>query len=113
MRIYESATIQEESVTGFQSPCSEFADKPLSFDEKYGIGNPGLKLLQVESDFPHLNVFKGDLLLVDLSKKPGPVSLVVTFFDDEIRLFQGSKLSHLEDLVCGVVKVLIRNCMDK
>jgi hypothetical protein len=108
MRIYESASIQEELLTGFQSPCSEFADKPLSFDEKYGVGNPALKLLTVERAFPHLDVFKGDQLLVDLSKKPGPMSLVVTFFEDEINLFQGNKLSQLDDLVCGVVKVLIR-----
>lgn len=108
MRVYESATIKEELLTGFQSPCSEFAAKPLSFDERYGIGNPSLKLLTVEADFPQLGVFKGDKLLVDLSKKPGPVSLIVTFMDDEIRLFQGNKQTNLDDLVCGVVTVLIR-----
>jgi hypothetical protein len=109
MRIYESATIQEELLTGFQSPCSEFAEKPLSFDERYGIGNPGLKLLTVENDFPHLGIFKHDKILVDLSKKPGPVSLIVTFIDDEIKLFQGNKHTDLNDVVCGVVKVVIRN----
>jgi hypothetical protein len=109
MRIYESATIKEELLTGFQSPASEFAEKPVSFDERYGIGNPSLKLLTVENDFPHLGIFKKDQLLVDLSKKPGPVSLVVTFMDDEIKLFQGNKLTHLEDVICAVVKVVIRN----
>lgn len=109
MRIYDSATIKEELLTGFQSPCSEFAEKPISFDERYGVGNPGLKLLLCEADFPQLGVFKGDKLLVDLSKKPGPVSLVVTFMDDEIKLFQGNKLTNIDDLICGVVKVIIRN----
>lgn len=109
MRIYDSATIKEELLTGFQSPCSEFADKPISFDERYGVGNPGLKLIPVESDFPHLGVFRGDQLLVDLSKRPGPVSLVVTIMDDEIKLFQGNKLTNLDEMVCGVVKVIIRN----
>lgn len=108
MRIYDSATIKEELLTGFQSPCSEFAEKPISFDERYGIGNPGLKLLTCEADFPQLGVLKGDKLLVDLSKKPGPVSLVVTFMDDEIKLFQGNKLTNLDDMICGVVKVIIR-----
>jgi hypothetical protein len=112
MRIYESATIKEELLTGFQSPCSEFADKPVSFDERYGIGNPGIKLLKVENDFPHLGVFKNDLLLVDLAKKPGPVSLVITILDDEIKLFQGNKLTNLDDVVCGVVKVIIRNAYE-
>lgn len=110
MRIYETATIKEELLTGFQSPCSEFADKPISFDERYGVGNPGLKLLTVEQNFPQLGVFKHDQLLVDLSKRPGPVSLIVTFMDDEIRLFQGNKHTNLDDVVCGVVKVIIRHC---
>lgn len=110
MRIYDSATIKEELLTGFQSPCSEFADKPISFDERYGVGNPGLKLLTVEQDFPKLGVFKNDQLLVDLSKRPGPMSLIVTFMDDEIRLFEGNKQTILDDVVCGVVKVIIRNC---
>lgn len=109
MRIYSSATIKEELLTGFQSPCSEFAEKPLSFDERYGLGDPGIKLLRVESDFPHLNVCKGDQLLVDLGKRPGAQSLVVTFLDDEVRLFQGNKLANLDDLIFGVVTVIIRN----
>ena len=109
MRIYSSATIKEELLTGFQSPCSEFAEKPLSFDERYGLGDPGIKLLTVQSDFPQLNVFKGDQLLVDLGKRPGSQSLVVTFMDDEVRLFQGNKMTNLDDLVCGVVTVIIRD----
>lgn len=109
MRIYESATIKEELLTGFQSPCSEFAEKPLSFDERYGVGNPGIKLLEVQSDFPRLEIYKGDQLLVDLSRRPSARSLVVTFMDDEVRLFQGNKLSELEDTVCGVVTVIIRS----
>lgn len=109
MRIYESASIQEELLTGFQSPCSEFAEKPISFDEKYGVGNPGLKLIKVQNDFPQLGVFKNDELLIDLSKRPGPVSLVVTIMDDEIKLFQGNKITNLDDVVCGVVTAIIRH----
>jgi hypothetical protein len=108
MRIYASATIKEELLTGFQSPCSEFAEKPLSFDERYGLGDPGIKLLKVEGDFPQLGVMKGDYVLVDLGKRPGPQSLVVTFLDEEVRLFRGNKLNNLDDLVCGVVTVVIR-----
>lgn len=108
MRIYDSATIKDEPLTGFQSPCSEFAQKPLSFDERYGVGDPGIKLLTVQSDFPQWSIFKGDQLLVDLALKPGPRGLVVTFLEDEVRLFQGDKLTQLDDLVCGVVTVIIR-----
>jgi hypothetical protein len=109
MRIYTSGTIKEELLTGFQSPCSEFAEKPLSFDERYGLGDPGIRLIKVESDFPQLGVMKGDHVLVDLGETPGPNSLVVTFMDDEVRLFKGNKLSNLDDLVCGVITVIIRD----
>lgn len=108
MRIYASATIQEELLTGFQSPCSEFAQKPLSFDERYGVGNPSLRLITAENDFPHLGVFRHDKLLVDLSARPGPMSLVVTFLDDEVRLFRLDKRKNIDDLICGVVKVILR-----
>ncbi len=108
MRIYESATIREELLTGFQSPCSEFAQKPLSFDERYGVGNPSLKLITVGSDFPHLGVFRHDKLLVDLSARAGPRGLVVTFLDDEVRLFRVDQCKSIDDVVCGVVKVIFR-----
>jgi hypothetical protein len=109
MRIYASATIQDELLTGFQSPCSEFAEKPLSFDERYGIGNPGIKLLKVESDFPKLGVMKGDELVIDLAKRPGSKSLVVTFLEDEVRLFQGNFPTDMDNIVCGVVRLIIRS----
>ena len=109
MRIYASATIQDELLTGFQSPCSEFAEKPLSFDERYGIGNPGIKLLKVESDFPKLGVMKGDELVIDLAKRPGSKSLVVTFLEDEVRLFQGNFPTDMDSIVCGVVRLIIRS----
>ena len=108
MRIYESATIKDELLTGFQSPASEFAEKPVSFDERYGVGNPSIKLLTVEADFPHLGVFKKDQLLVDLSKRPGPLGLVVTFMDDEIKLFKGNKLNHLDDVINTIKPKLFR-----
>jgi hypothetical protein len=108
MRIFENASIKDEFLTGFQSPASEFAQKPVSFDERYDLGNPSIKLLDVQRDFPQFGIRKGDRLLVDLSKRPGPVSLVVTIMDDEIHLLQGNKFKDL-DLVCGVVKVIIRD----
>lgn len=110
MRLYDAATIKEERLTGFQSPCSEFADKPLSFDERYELGNPGLRLLTVEADFPKLQIFKGDQVLVDLAKRPGKNSLIVTIMDDEVKLFQGipEGTENFDGLVCGVVTVIIR-----
>lgn len=108
MRIYDSATIKEELLTGFQSPCSEFAAKPISFDERFGIGNPALKLLTVQHDFPLLGIFKNDKLLVDLSKRPTEKSLVITIMDEEVRLLQGSHLKKIEGLMAGVVQAVIR-----
>lgn len=108
MRIYDNATIKQEHLSGFQSPCSEFAQKPLSFDEKFNVGNPGLRLLSVTSDFPALDIFKGDKLLVDLNHPPNPKSLIVTFLDDEIRLFKNKQGINLEDSFCAVVRVIVR-----
>jgi hypothetical protein len=110
MRIYQTATIVEERLTGFQSPCSEFAEKPLSLDEKFGIGNPSLFFVQVESDFPLFGVQKKDWLLIDLSLKPSAKSLVVTIADDDVKLFKGLvEHPELEDVRVGVVVTIIRD----
>lgn len=110
MRIYQTATIVEERLTGFQSPCSEFAEKPLSLDEKFGIGNPSLHLVQAENAFPKLGVEKNDWLLIDLSRAPKKTSLVVTITTDDMRLYKGlTDHPELEDVRVGVVVALFRD----
>ncbi len=110
MRIYQTATIVEERLTGFQSPCSEFAEKPLSLDEKFGLGNPSLFFVQVENDFPQLGIQKRDWLLIDLARKPRKMSLVVTIAEDEVKVFKGLvEIPELEDVRVGVVTTIIRD----
>ncbi len=108
MRIYHTATIQEERLTGFQSPCSEFAEKPLSLDEKFDIGNPSMRLIQVEASNPTLKIYKGDWLLIDLAKRPGSKSIVVAIAHDEVRVYQGEHPA-LEDVQVGVVRAVLRD----
>lgn len=109
MRIYQSATIKDERLTGFQSPCSEFAQKPLSLDEKIGVGNPSLLFLQIEASFPAHGIYKGDWVVIDLSKRPGEKSLVVAVVGDEVRVFKGAMKEELEDVRVGVVVVVVRD----
>ena len=117
MRIYSGAQIKEELLTGFQSPCSEYAEKPLSFDERFGVGNPSLRLITCEAHFFQFDILKNDQLLVDLSKRPSLKSLIVTITDDEIKLFQIKELHQLrrfsiglvENHTFGVVRLIIRH----
>lgn len=113
MRIYKTATLIEERLTGFQSPCSEFGEKPLSLDEKFGIGNPSLFFLQVETSLPQHSIFKGDWVIVDLSKKPKAKSLLVAFIHDELRVVENKEAQELEDAKCGVVVAIIRDYRER
>jgi hypothetical protein len=108
MRIYDSASIKDERITGFQSPASEFAEKPLSLDERYNIGNSSLVLLEIDMSWPQWGILKHDKLLVDLSRRPRAKSLTVAYVGDEVRVFRGVGYEGLDDVVCGVVVVIIR-----
>lgn len=109
MRIYQTATIVEERLTGFQSPCSEFGEKPLSLDEKFGMGNPSLFFLQVEASLSQHSIYKGDWVIVDLSKKPKAKSLLVAFMNDELKVIENKEIPELEDVRAGVVVAVIRD----
>jgi hypothetical protein len=113
MRIYDNASIKEELLTGFQSPCSEFADKPLSFDERYGVGNPALKLICVNSHFSHLGILKKDQLLVDESLRPKGSDLVVVMQDEEMTILKYQEIKSQESHYCAVIKVIIRSQYEK
>lgn len=113
MRIYQTATLVEERLTGFQSPCSEFGEKPLSLDEKFGIGNPSLFFLQVEASLPQHSIYKGDWVIVDLSKKPKAKSLLVAFIHDELRVVENKEAPELEEARTGVVVAVIRDYRSK
>jgi SOS-response transcriptional repressor LexA len=109
MRIYQTATVVEERLTGFQSPCSEFAEKPLSLDEKFGVGNPALIFLRVEASLAQHAIYKGDWVVVDLARKPRARDLLVAYLHDELRVVENKESPELEGARTGVVIAVIRD----
>lgn len=101
-------------MTGFQSPCAEFAEKPLSLDERYLTNRPALFIIEAAGDSPFLGIRKGDKLLVDRSLRPGEGQLVLLVLKNEFILqkFTRTMLQNQDpetgDFVWGVVTTLLR-----
>ncbi len=100
--------------TGFQSPCAEFAEKPLSLDERYLTNRPSLFIIEVSSDLKDLGIQKGDKLLIDRSLTPREGQLVLLVQSSEFRLQNYSKKilqghdPEVGDFIWGVVTTLLR-----
>lgn len=101
-------------MTGFQSPCAEFAQKPLSLDERYQIGRPSIFIIEATEDSRSLDIRKGDKFLVDraITPKEGQLSLMVISNQFVVRNFfrKMPQEQNMEtgDFVWGVVTTLIR-----
>jgi DNA polymerase V len=101
-------------VTGFQSACAEFAQKPLSLDERYLSNKPSLFIIEAATDSPVLGIQKGDKFLIDRSLKPREGQLVLLVLSNEFKLqrFFRKKLEGQDpetgDFVWGVITTLIR-----
>lgn len=107
MRHYENELKNDHGkVTGFQSACVEFAQKGLSLDERLNIGNPAIHVIEAQADAPAFDIHKGDLLVVDTSKKPRFNDLVI--IGDRLLKFKTAE--NLQDqVVSGVVTALLKN----
>lgn len=105
---------QETGYTGFQSACAEFAERPLSLDDRYLQNKPSLFIIQADSDSVRLRVRRGDKLLIDRSKHPREGQLILMVVGNEFKLERFSsnivKLGNAEsgDFIWGVVTTLIR-----
>lgn len=101
-------------MTGFQSPCAEFAEKPLSLDERYLTNPPATFIIQVVGESKALGVRPKDRLIIDrsLTPKEGQLVLLVIKNQFEICLFSRKMLegqdSESGDFVWGVVTTLLR-----
>lgn len=101
-------------MTGFQSPCAEFAEKPLSLDERYLRNKPSLFIIEVSADAPFLGLKKEDKLLIDRSLTPNEGQLVLLVLNNEFSLqkFSRERLKNSDpesgDFVWGVVTTLLR-----
>lgn|GEM_PF-1473825 len=111
---YTQAMSSSYDMTGFQSPCAEFAEKPLSLDERYLRNKPSLFIIEASTDAPSLGVKKEDKLLIDRSLRPNEGQLVLLVLNNEFTLQKFSrerfKSSDPEsgDFVWGVVTTLLR-----
>ncbi len=105
---------EETGYTGFQSACSEFAERPLSLDARYLQNKPSLFIIQVDGDSARLRVRMGDKLLVDRSKSPRDGQLVLLVVGNEFKLerYTPNLLKNYDsetgDFIWGVGTTLIR-----
>jgi DNA polymerase V len=105
---------QSYEVTGFQSACAEFAEKPLSLDERYLTNRPSLFIIEAAGDSKVLGISKGDKLLIDRSLNPREGQLCLFVMNNEFRLqrFSQKMLEGQDpetgDFVWGVVTTLLR-----
>ena len=101
-------------MTGFQSPCAEFAQKPLSLDERYLTNKPSLFIIEAAGESKTLGISKGDKLLIDRSLKPREGQLVLLVLNNEftLRKFSWKMLEGQDpesgDFVWGVITTLLR-----
>lgn len=101
-------------VTGFHSACAEFAQKPLSLDERYLTNKPSLFIIEIAADAQHLGLKKGDKLLIDRSLTPKEGQLVLLVLSNQFRLKQFSwkmlegQDPETGDFVWGVITTLLR-----
>lgn len=101
-------------VTGFQSPCAEFAERPLSLDERYLTNRPSLFIIEAAEDSKFLNILKGDKLLIDrsITPKEGQLCLLVINNQFQLRKFSWKMIKAQDyetgDFVWGVVTTLFR-----
>lgn len=77
---------EHQEMTGFQSPCAEFAEDRLSLDQKFLTNPPAMFPLKVATSSSLFELRKGDDLLVDRSLNARPGDLVVAVIGNEFKL---------------------------
>lgn len=75
-----------QEMTGFQSPCAEYAEDRLSLDEKYLTNPPAMYPLRVATDSKLFELRKGDHLIIDRSLDPKSGDLVVAVISNEFKI---------------------------
>lgn len=109
-----SSTSDPYRMTGFQSACSEYAEKALSLDERYLSNGPATFIIEIVGESPSLSIRKGDRLIIDRSLVPKEGQIVLLVVKNEFMVSRFSKqllLGHdpeTEDFVWGVVTTLLR-----
>ncbi len=84
-----------QQMTGFQSPCAEYAEDRLSLDQRYLTNPPAMYPLRIGTDSKLFEFQKGDELIIDRSLSPRNGDLVVAVIANEFVIarftyFQGA-----------------------
>ncbi len=77
-----------QEMTGFQSPCAEYAEDKLSLDQKYLTNPPAMYPLKVKSDSKLFDLKKGDHLIIDRSLDPKNGDLVIAVINNDFKIAQ-------------------------
>jgi DNA polymerase V len=72
-----------QQMTGFQSPCAEYAEDRLSLDQRYLTNPPAMFPLRISTDSKLFELRKGDELIVDRSLEPRSGDLVVAVISNQ------------------------------
>lgn len=78
--------IDWQQMTGFQSPCAEYAEEKLSLDKKFLSNPPAMFIVKVSVNSPYFNIKTGDFLIVDRSLQPKKNDLIIAVIDNEFKV---------------------------
>ena len=94
MRNYDNE-IENYEVTGFQSPCAEYAEQALSLDQLFNTIGPNRSRLISPYDIPLFKIIKGDYLHIDkgVTVKNGMLCLVLV--DGEAGVFKKHQTGYI------------------
>lgn len=76
--------LEVKGMTGFPSPCAEYAEDELTWNSIYMTNSPANFHIRVSAD--QFELKKGDHLIVDRSLDPRPGELVVAVINNDFKL---------------------------
>ncbi len=88
-----------QEMTGFQSPCAEYAEDRLSLDQRFLTNPPAMYPLKVGTDSKLFELKKGDHIIVDRSLNPKVGDLVVAVINNEFKIARFSRNTNGEGLL--------------
>lgn len=100
-----------QQMTGFQSPCAEYAEKRLSLDQKYFSHPSSMFIMKLMSSYENFSLKKHDHLVIDRSLHPKDGDLVVAIIKSEFKVAQLSLHSGKKVLLPYNV-IIDENCED-
>lgn len=115
-----------QSMTGFQSPCAEFAEDELSLDKIFITDQTGMYGVIAAFDRPLFGIKKNDKLIIHRGRKPASNQVVMAVINNQFVLarFQwiagegylmpfNKKVGNVEaeeDFIWGTLSSIHRKC---